>query len=160
MRQEETKMKQILFTMIVIMLAGALWAAGGFFNEGGEKRASATGVALDRTSITLTVGQSYTLTATVKPSGASDKRVTWLSYDESIATVDSAGKVKGVAPGSTTVRVKTKDGGFTAKCKVKVVVPVTGVAVSPASVSVVKGKTASLTATVSPADATDKSVTG
>ncbi|MBO4548067.1 MAG: Ig domain-containing protein, partial [Abditibacteriota bacterium] len=79
-----------------------------------------TGVSLNKTSLTLSKGSTETLKATVTPSNATDKTVTWMSYDTSIATVTSAGVVKGVKAGTTTIRAKTKDGGFTVKCKVKV----------------------------------------
>ncbi|MBO4547993.1 MAG: Ig domain-containing protein, partial [Abditibacteriota bacterium] len=85
-----------------------------------EPTVAVTGVALDKTKVTLDKGASVTLKATVSPSDAANKAVTWTSYDTSIATVDANGKVKGIAPGTTTVRVKTRDGGFTAKCKVTV----------------------------------------
>ncbi|MBR4749380.1 MAG: Ig domain-containing protein, partial [Abditibacteriota bacterium] len=65
-------------------------------------------------------GATVTLRATVSPDDATDKTVTWVSYDPSIATVDGAGKVKGVKPGKVDIRAKTKDGGYTAKCKVTV----------------------------------------
>ena len=51
---------------------------------------------------------------------ASDKNVTWSTSNKSIAIVDSSGKVKGVAKGTATITVKTKDGSKTAKCKVTV----------------------------------------
>ena len=75
------------------------------------------GVSLNKTSLTLDKGKMITLSATVKPSNATDKTVTWTSYDSSIATVTSAGVVKGIAPGTTTIRAKTKDGGYTADRK-------------------------------------------
>ena len=83
-------------------------------------KVAVTGVALSKTSVTLDKGKTVTLKATVAPDGATNKNVTWTSYDTSVATVTAEGVVKGVKPGSTTIRVKTKDGGFTAKCKVKV----------------------------------------
>ncbi|MBO4547995.1 MAG: Ig domain-containing protein [Abditibacteriota bacterium] len=121
-----------------------------------------SGVVLDKTKATVDKGKTVTLTATVAPSNATDKKVTWSSYDTSIATVDANGKVKGIAPGTTTIRAKTKDGGFTAKCKVTVkepTVPVTGVTLNKTSASVAVGKTVTLTAAVAPSDATDKNVT-
>ncbi|MBO4549062.1 MAG: Ig-like domain-containing protein, partial [Abditibacteriota bacterium] len=54
-----------------------------------------TGVTLDKTSASVTVGGTVTLTASVTPSWAADKAVTWQSYDKTIATVDANGKVKG-----------------------------------------------------------------
>ncbi|MBR4748123.1 MAG: Ig-like domain-containing protein [Abditibacteriota bacterium] len=113
-----------------------------------------TGVVLNKTVASVAKGKTFTLKAVVAPTNATNKNVTWQSYDTSIATVTPEGKVKGIAPGTTTIKVKTKDGGFTAKCKVTVVIPVTGVSLDLASVSLKVGKTKTLTATVTPADAT------
>ncbi|MBO4547994.1 MAG: Ig domain-containing protein [Abditibacteriota bacterium] len=127
-----------------------------------EPTVAVTGVTLDKTSASVAVGKTVTLAATVSPSNATNKAVTWSSYDKSIATVDSAGKVTGVAPGTTTIRVKTKDGGFTAKCKVTVkesAIAVTGVALNKTKATLYAGATVTLKATVTPSDATDKSVT-
>ena len=81
---------------------------------------SVTGVTLNKTSLTLNKGASETLTATVSPSNATNKSVTWSSSNTSVATVDSNGKVTAVSAGSTTVTVKTNDGGKTATCAVTV----------------------------------------
>ena len=79
-----------------------------------------TGVTLNKTTLTLGVGKTSTLTATVTPSNATDKSVTWTSSNTAVATVTSAGVVKGVKAGSATITVKTNDGGYTAKCTVTV----------------------------------------
>ena len=81
---------------------------------------SVTGVTLNKTSLTLNKGASETLTATVSPSNATNKSVTWSSSNTSVATVDSNGKVTAVSAGSTAVTVKTNDGGKTATCAVTV----------------------------------------
>ena len=86
-----------------------------------------TGVALDKSTLTLAVGKSKTLTATVAPPNATNKAVMWSSSDTAIAAVDDSGKITAVAPGEATITVTTADGGFTAACVVTVVVPVTGV---------------------------------
>ena len=78
-----------------------------------------TGVKLDQSSISLEEGKSQTLTATVAPADATNKKVTWESSDESVATV-SNGKVTAVAEGTATITVKTDDGSFTATCDVTV----------------------------------------
>ena len=88
---------------------------------------SVTGVTLDKSTLTLAVGKSKTLTATVAPPNATNKAVKWSSSDTAIAAVDDSGKITAVAPGEATITVTTADGGFTAACVVTVVVPVTGV---------------------------------
>ena len=79
-----------------------------------------TGVSLDRTTLTLPKGVGQNLTATVTPSDAADKTVTWSSSNTSVATVSSSGFVKGVNPGTATITVRTNDGGKTATCSVTV----------------------------------------
>ena len=78
-----------------------------------------TGVTLDKTSLSLTVGGEATLTATVAPENATNKTVTWASSDEAVATVEN-GKVTAMAVGTATITVTTEDGGKTASCTVTV----------------------------------------
>jgi uncharacterized protein YjdB len=121
-----------------------------------------TGVTLDKTSLTLTEGETETLKATVAPDNATDKSITWSSSNASVATVDASGKVTAVSAGTATITVKTADGGKTADCAVTVnqkVIPVTGVSLDKTELELTKGETATLTATVAPEDATDKSLT-
>lgn len=63
------------------------------------------------------VGENFTLEATVLPKNAKNKKVTWTSGDEKIATVDN-GEVKVIAVGTTYIYVKTSEGGFKDSCKV------------------------------------------
>ena len=81
---------------------------------------SVTGVTLNKTTLKLTKGASETLTATVAPANATNKKVTWMSSDPAVATVDASGKVTGVAKGTATITVTTEDGGYTATCAVEV----------------------------------------
>ena len=76
-----------------------------------------TSITLDKTSLSLTVGEEETLTATVKPDNATDKTVTWTSSNSAVATVDN-GTVKGVKEGTATITAKA--GSKTAKCNVTV----------------------------------------
>ena len=80
-----------------------------------------TSVSLNKTSLTLDVGKSYTLTKTVSPSNAATS-YTWSSSNTSVATVDSNGKVTAKASGTATITVKTSN-GKTANCKVTVNLP-------------------------------------
>jgi len=77
-----------------------------------------TGISLDKTELTLIVGQSAVLLATVRPEDAADKTVTWTSSDASVATADGEGRVTAVAPGTATITADAS--GWTAKCTVTV----------------------------------------
>ena len=121
-----------------------------------------TGVSLNKTSATMTVGNTMTLTATVSPSTATNKNVTWTSSNTSVATVSTSGVVTAKAAGSATITVKTADGNKTATCSITVTNPtvaVTGVSLNKSSANMTVGDTMTLTATVSPSNATNKSVT-
>ncbi|WXJ88712.1 hypothetical protein MTKAM_02710 [Moorella thermoacetica] len=135
-----------------------------------------TGVSLDTNTLSLTVGSTVQLKATVSPDNATNKEVTWSTSDEKIATVDDQGNVKGVAVGKATITVTTADGGFTDTCEVTVVrrsgggggggggggsttIHVTGVSLDKTSLTMTVGDTAQLTATVTPDNASNKSVT-
>ena len=125
------------------------------------KAVSVTEVTLDKTELTLTEGETETLTATVRPDNADNKKVKWSSDKTEIATVDGAGKVTAVKPGEAVVTVTTEDGGKTASCKVTVkakTVPVTGVDVKPWSVTIGANGTTKLTCTVAPSNATNRNV--
>jgi len=80
-----------------------------------------SGVSLNKTELTLYEGKSTTLTATVTPSTAANKSVTWSSSNPSVATVDQTGKVTGVKEGSAVITATTVDGGYQASCEVIVV---------------------------------------
>ena len=113
-------------------------------------------VIIDKTSLTLAVGETATLTAKVKPDNATDKTVVWTSSDESVAKVAN-GKVTAVKSGKATITAKC--GGKTAECAVTVTVPTGSVTLDKTTLSLAVGETAQLTATVKPDDATDKNVT-
>ena len=112
-------------------------------------------VTLDKTTLSLAIGETATLTATVKPDDATDKNVAWASSDESVAKVAN-GKVTAVKAGKATITAKC--GGKTAECAVTVTVPTGSVTLDKTTLSLAVGETAQLTATVKPDDATDKNV--
>ena len=118
-----------------------------------------TGVSLNKTSLTLAPGGTETLTATVAPANATNKNVTWSSSNTSVATVSNSGVVTAKTVGSATITVTTSDGGKTAKCSVTVAVPVSGISLDQTALTLFEGENRSLIATISPSDATDKSVT-
>lgn len=79
-----------------------------------------TGVSLNKSTTSLTVGSNETLIATITPSNATDKSVSWSSSVQSVATVNSDGKVTAIATGTTVITVTTTDGNYTATCTVTV----------------------------------------
>jgi len=120
----------------------------------------ATQVRINKTSTTLNVGQAEALTATVTPANTSDKAVTWSTSDETIATVtEQGGVVNAIAPGEATITVTTVSGGQTHTCTVTVLRPVSGVKISESLPFLLVGEEIILTATVEPADASNKGVT-
>lgn len=109
-------------------------------------------------NISLKKDATYELFAVVSPTNATDKKVTWSTSDAKVATV-SNGVVKAVGKGTATITAKTSN-GITKTCKVTVTVPaVAKVTLSKTSATINKGKTLTLKATVTPADAENKAVT-
>ena len=117
----------------------------------------ATDVTLSETELSLAKGATATLTATVVPSDATNQKVRWSSTNTAVATVEN-GTVTAVSAGNATITLTTEDGNHTATCEVTVTVPATGVTLSQTELSLAKGATATLTATVLPTDATNQKV--
>lgn len=117
-------------------------------------------VSLDETSLNLLTGDRATLTATVLPTNATDKTISWSSSDESVATVKN-GKVTAISAGQATISATTKDGGLTASCIVNVtqkIVPVNGVSLNYSELELSVGDSENLIAQVLPTNATNKAV--
>ncbi len=143
---------------------GKLTVDGGTLTQNGTVTGGVTykvtGVSLNKTSLSLDVGGTATLTATVQPSNADNQNVTWSSSAPSVATVAN-GVVTAVAEGTATITATAADGsGKTATCTVTVTPPpVTGVTLDQTSLTLTEGETGTLTATVEPTNATNKNVT-
>lgn len=118
-----------------------------------------SGISLNKTSLSLVTGGTETLSATVTPSNATNKTITWSSSNTSVATV-SNGKVTAVGAGTATITAKA--GSKSATCSITIknpVVEVSGISLNSVSISLVPGETETLTATVTPSNATNKTVT-
>ncbi len=131
---------------------------------GGSSEVAVTGVSLNKTSTTIDVGNSETLTATVSPSDATDQSLTWATSNSGVATVNN-GVVTAVAAGTATITATSNaDNTKSASCTVTVPTPssdpvaVTGVTLSKTATSLNVGATETLTATVQPVNATNKAV--
>lgn len=144
---------------MLLALAGCNQPASG--GDPVVETVSVTGVALNKTTVALTVNQTETLTATITPTNATNKNVTWSASGDGVVSVVD-GLVRALKPGTSTVTATTVDGGHTANCEVTVsaaTVAVTGVTLNKASLSLTVGDSETLTATVAPSDATNKNVT-
>lgn len=122
-----------------------------------------TGITLKKSETTIAVGSTEMLSVEdVTPYNATDKSVTWSSGNTAVATVNATtGEVSGVAAGTATITATANDGsGVTATCTVTVIVPVSSVTITnaPTAALFVNSK-GTLSATVLPNDATDKTVT-
>ena len=148
-------------------------------------KVSVTGITLSKTEVSLIVGSKITITATVKPSNATNKKYTWKSSNTNVATVQG-GIITAVGVGTTNITVTTEDGGKVATVKVTVTkqqsqsqqgqsqqgqtiqpqqevkpqqVAVTSITVNKTSVSIYVGDSTTVSATVAPSNATNKTVT-
>ncbi len=118
-------------------------------------------VELPTKKLTLYVGKTHTLKAEVLPSNASNKKVTWSSSDKKVATVSKSGKITAKKPGTATITVKTKSGGYKATCKitVKKYVKLKSFKLNKTSLSIQNGKSYTLKGVFSPSNASVKDLT-
>ena len=122
-----------------------------------------TGITLDKSDVTLGVGSTTILTASILPTNATVKNVTWLCNNTNVATVDSNGKITAIGKDTTTnaatIFAVTKDGNKEARCVVKVKTLVTGITLNKSIVTLKTGDTTTLIANVLPSSAYIKDVT-
>ena len=125
-----------------------------------------TSINLDEENISMNVGDSDILTATITPDNATNQNVTWSSSDESIVTVNSEGEIEGISSGNTTITATTKDGNKKATCEITVIaveddipiVNVESVSLDRKIISMKVGENEILTATINPNDATNRNL--
>ena len=131
-------------------------------NNEDETPILAEGITLSKDSLSIIIGETATLSATVSPNNATDKTITWTSSDENVATVTN-GNVTAVGVGSAVI-IATTSNGRTAMCTVTVTASVEdilaiGITLNKTTLSLTKGDITTLTATITPADVTDKTIT-
>lgn len=121
----------------------------------------ASKIELNAPEAELIEGESVQLTATITPAETTDQTVIWTSSDVTVATVDAFGSVSALKPGTATITAKTAN-GKEASCKVTVlakIIEAEGIELNVPEAEVIEGESLQLTATVTPADATDQSLT-
>jgi uncharacterized protein YjdB len=117
-----------------------------------------TSVSISPITTTVNTGSTKPLTATVLPSNATNKVVSWSSANTAVATVNSLGVVTGISAGSTMIQAQTVDGGFAATSAVTVTVGVQNITLNTRSISLLKGTTFQSAATIAPLNTTNKTV--
>jgi len=118
-------------------------------------------VSLNETTYTLTVGEDFTLIATIYPENATNQAITWSSSDLTVVTVLN-GVITAVSEGTATITVTTADGDFTATSAITVTpapIPVESVSLDRTSATLVVGNEVTLIATVLPENATNQNIT-
>jgi len=159
-KKASTWLRFIAFMAIILSIAacdsGSL--PGGNNDNSGSNPSSLDEIRLNSVSLTLLVGGTETLTATILPADAANKAVSWNSADSKIASVDpSKGTVTAIAVGKTVITAKTNN-GKTASCSVSVTdastaIEPTGVALFPPTLTLDIGGTDTLAVTVTPSNA-------
>lgn len=145
-------------TLIAFAAIISFFVACGPKEEPLPENVAVTGVTLNLPSLAIGTGLTGSLVATVTPSNATDKTVTWSSSNNSVATVQG-GTVTGVAEGTATITATA--GGKSATCQVtvtKTVIPVSSIEVDKGNLVVYEGRSEQLSATVKPDNATDKTI--
>ena len=124
------------------------------------KTVKVTGISVNKTTVSVKEGKVSKVVATVSPSNATNKNVTWSSANSGIAKVSSTGVITGVKEGTTTITVKTADGNYTKTINVTVlpIVEAKSVAIS-GNTSGTEGGKITLKAIINPSDTDDKTVT-
>ena len=111
-------MKKYLLSAFAIVALLCVACGGG--GDDAPTTVPVSGIKLDKSALSIEIGEKATVTATIAPSDATNKSITWSTANQTIATV-SNGVVTGVATGETTLTAKTNDGGYSVTIPVKVV---------------------------------------
>lgn len=120
-----------------------------------------TGVSVTPTNLTLSEGESRTIFATIAPTNAENKSMSWHSSNESVATVSDYGNVVALSVGTATITVTTEDGGHKATCNVTVLknsVGVTSLTLDKSDITLSFGNYERIEATILPENATNKNI--
>lgn len=119
------------------------------------------GIEINSKTANVNKGSEITLTAIITPSDATNKKVTWTSSDENIASVDEHGVVTGINKGTVTITAKTEDGNLISTCTVTVneIINVTNITLDKNTLSMEIGDKGNLAAEITPSNATNKKVT-
>ncbi len=131
---------------------------GYVFREYIEEYIMVNSITLDKSEITLNVGDTYTLSCSVTPNNAVNKNIEWISSNKEIVTVDN-GKITAKSGGTAIVTAKATETGKTATCTINVTAHVESISLEKESYKVVKDGYLKITPIIKPEAATNKEYT-
>lgn len=120
-----------------------------------------TGVSLTPKSVSIKQGDTFSLTPNIYPFDATEKTYKWSSSDNNVATINEYGIIKGVGIGTATITITTTDGNYKDTCLVTVTsnkIDVSSINMNITNYTLNVGEKVTLTATVSPNNATNKNI--
>ncbi len=151
-------MKRFLSVLVLVAIA----VSSVLSCQKGPEEIRVSSISLSKSTLELTVGDQVSLDATISPDNATNKKISWSSSKESVATVTPEGIVEAVSAGTAFITATSEDSGVSAKCEITVkekVINVTRIFLSKTSHSLTEGEEFTLEATVTPDNATNKNVT-
>jgi len=104
------KIVSVISIILILIISTVVFAAN----------VSVTGIQVEKTNITIEMGQTEKIITTISPNNATNKTVKWSSSNNNIATVNSNGEIKGISGGVATIKGTTVDGGYTVSITVSV----------------------------------------
>lgn len=155
-------LKQISFRLYLLAIAMCCTVFFATSCSDDEEGIRVTNVSLNESELPIVAGQKQILTATITPENATNKEVLWKSSNERVATVNETGEVTAISRGDVVITATTVDGNKTARCLFiveKATIPVASVSLNKTELSLFTDKKEILIATVTPDDATVKTVT-
>jgi len=126
-----------------------------------EQQIPVTGISVTPQSQTIYVGDTLRLSALFTPSNATNKKVTWTSFSNAIATVDQSGLVTGVKTGTVAIKATSEDGNYSAQATITIQkrnIAVTGISITPQFKNIYIGDTIRLSASVIPSNASNQKI--
>lgn len=154
--QHDNYMKRLFIAIVAALLVDLI----GCTVEQETLEIKVESITIDQEDLTLTEGESVTLTATVLPENAADKTIKWSSSNDEVVMIASNGKAKALIVGSAEITAtageKTDFITITVASKT---IHVTGISLNPTSITMKVGESQTIVPELTPQDATDKSVT-
>lgn len=143
----------IAFTAIILIELFLICCQNDELQE--EVTINVESVSLSKSIITLSIGESDSVFATIEPSAAKFTTINWSSSDSSIASVND-GIITAISKGKATITACADDKKAT--CSVNVIVPVSSVTLNNSSIELIEGDTITLNVTIEPSDASDATI--